>query len=128
MALVLVVDDDAAVRGALRKLLERAGHTVAEAESGTAALGMLAAEPRVVAVVSDIVMPGIDGVTFYDHVAARWPQLSQRVVFLTGSAGDPSVHQALEARGTPLLSKLGDLQLVVDAVRLALMGQPPSRL
>jgi CheY-like chemotaxis protein len=121
MALVLVVDDDDAVRRALRKLLERANHRVVEAESGTSALAVLAADPGVDVVVSDVIMPGLDGVTFYDHLVARWPHLGRRVIFLTGSAGDPTVHQALETRGVPLIGKLGDLQLVVDAVRLAVL-------
>ena len=121
MALVLVVDDEAAVRRALRRLLERAGHRVVEAESGTAALAALSAEPDIAVVVSDVIMPGLDGLTFYDHVVARWPHLRHRVIFLTGSAREPDVHLALEARGAPLLGKLGDLQLVVDAVRLALI-------
>ncbi len=124
MALVLVVDDDDGVRRALRKLLERAGHNVAEAASGTSALGVLAAEPSVGVVVSDVIMPGLDGVTFYDQVAARWPHLSRRVIFLTGSSHEPGIQAALESRGTPLLGKLGDLQLVVDAVRLALLVRP----
>jgi CheY-like chemotaxis protein len=122
MALVLVVDDDEAVRRALRKLLERGGHEVIEAESGTSALAVLAAGPAVAVVVSDVIMPGLDGVTFYDHVVARWPHLGRRVIFLTGSASDPGVHQALETRGAPLIGKLGDLQLAVDAVRLALLS------
>jgi hypothetical protein len=43
------------------------------------------------------------------------------VVFLTGAARDPEVHGPIEARGVPLISKLNDYRLVVDAVRVALL-------
>jgi hypothetical protein len=43
------------------------------------------------------------------------------VVFLTGAARDRGVHDRIEALGVPLLAKLDDLQLVVDAVRSALL-------
>ena len=42
-------------------------------------------------------------------------------MFLTGAASDNAVHVPLEQRGVPLLHKLDDPQLVVDAVRLALL-------
>jgi hypothetical protein len=42
-------------------------------------------------------------------------------VFLTGAARDPTVHQPLEDRGVPLINKLDDLSIVLDAVRLVLL-------
>src|SRR2546426_5766527 len=57
---VLVVDDDAAIRESLRMVLEHAGHTVSEAESGDQALEVLEGR-RVDAVLLDLNMPGIDG-------------------------------------------------------------------
>jgi DNA-binding NarL/FixJ family response regulator len=70
------------------------------------------------------VMPGIDGVTFYDAVLRSTPRLRSRIVFLTGAAHEPGVHRSIEQRGVPLVSKLSDLQIVVDAVRLALFRNP----
>ena len=121
MATVLVVDDEAPVRAALRKVLERAGLTVREAESAAAALRVLASPGDIEAVVSDVLMPGMNGVAFYDELVHRSPRLRHRVVFLTGAARDPAVHQPLEQRGVPLIHKLDDLTIVLDAVRLALL-------
>jgi hypothetical protein len=45
------------------------------------------------------------------------------VVFLTGAARDPAVHQPLEQRGVPLINKLEDLAIVLDAVRLMLLRE-----
>jgi len=49
------------------------------------------------------------------------PHLKHRVVFLTGAARDPMVYNPLEQRGVPLINKLEDLHIVLDAVRLALL-------
>ena len=59
-ATILVVDDDADTRGLVRRLLERAGYAVREAEDGLAGLRELfAAAPDLVLL--DVMMPGLDG-------------------------------------------------------------------
>jgi CheY-like chemotaxis protein len=121
MPTVLLVDDERAIRSALRKIFERGGLTVREAASGRDALDALAADPGISAVVSDFLMPELDGLDFYDALVARLPHLRNRVVFLTGAARDPTVHQPLEERGVPLINKLEDLSIVLDAVRLVLL-------
>ena len=124
MPTVLLVDDESSMRSALRKLFERAGLTVLEADSGRGALEVIASDPGIAAVVSDFLMPEINGLDFYDALVARSPHLRQRVIFLTGAARDPRVHQPLEQRGVPLISKLDDLEIVLDAVKLALLRRP----
>jgi CheY-like chemotaxis protein len=118
---VLLVDDEGAVRSALRKIFERGGLSVREAQSGRDALETIADDPSISAVVSDFIMPELDGVDFYDALVARSPHLRNRVVFLTGAARDPMVHRPLEDRGVPLINKLEDLSIVLDAVRLVLL-------
>ena len=66
-------------------------------------------------------MPGLNGLELYDALVAGNPHLANRVVFLTGAARDRTVHDLLEHRGVPLVSKLDDLQIVLDAVRLAVL-------
>jgi CheY-like chemotaxis protein len=121
MPTILLVDDESAVRSALRKIFERGGLTVREAPSGRDALEAVADDPAIAAVVSDFLMPELDGIDFYDALVARSPHLRNRVVFLSGAARDPTVHQPLEDRGVPLINKLEDLQIVLDAVRLVLL-------
>jgi CheY-like chemotaxis protein len=121
MTTVLIVDDEPAVRTALRKLFERGGLAVLEADGAGAALARLAAEPAIEAVVSDYIMPELNGLELYDEMVRQAPRLRGRVVFLTGAAREPEVHQALEQRGVPLINKLDGLQIVLDAVRLALL-------
>jgi len=121
MATVLLVDDESAVRRTLRKILEKGGLTVREAESGRSALDAIATHADISAVVSDFLMPETNGLDFYDALVAVAPHLQHRVVFLTGAARDPMVHDPLEQRGVPLISKLEDLHIVMDAVKLALL-------
>ena len=121
MATILVVDDEQSVRNAVRKILERGGMTVLEARSAVEAFEAMDRGETIDAVVSDVLMPEMSGLSFYDELLKRSPGLKGRVVFLTGAAQDPKVHGPIENRGVPLISKMDDLMLVQDALKLALL-------
>ena len=121
MPRVLIVDDDDFMRRVLRAYFERAGLEVVEAESAEAALALVDGGTPLDAVVSDVLMPGTDGLGFYRALMATAPSLKGRVVFLTGANREPAVHDPIEALGVPLLGKLDNLQLVVDAIRVQLI-------
>lgn len=92
---VLVVDDHPGMRAALCSLLYRRGCAVEAAANGQDALECLAHE-RFDAVVSDIEMPVMDGLTLQRHVAARYPALRHRFLLCSGLylpplARDPAV-------------------------------------
>lgn len=80
---ILVVDDDRAVREALRRALTLAGYEVELAEDGTQCLDMVAQEVPD-AVVLDVGMPGLDGL----EVCRRLRQLENRVPILILTARD----------------------------------------
>ena len=126
MAHVLLIDDDDGVRRVLRKMFERAGHSVSEADSAEVAFAVVNSPTPPAAIVSDVLMPGVDGLTFYRQLVAQAPSLRHRVVFLSGASTEPEVHDAIEQFGVPLIGKLGDLQLVVDAVAIALLRPTPA--
>jgi CheY-like chemotaxis protein len=121
MPLVLLIDDDPSIRRLARVRFEQQGYAIAEADSAFQALEMIKAGPPPDAVVCDIVMPGMTGIEFYRHLVEQAPRLHHRVVFLTAVNRDPAIRRDVEQLGVPLLSKLDDLQLVVDAVRVALL-------
>jgi CheY-like chemotaxis protein len=121
---VLLVDDEPSMRRAMRAFFERAGFRVEEAASAREALDHVSNGRPADAVVSDVLMPELNGVAFYDCLLEISAELAHRVVFLTGAARDPRVHGPIEQRGVPLISKMDDLRLVVDAVRLALLRRP----
>jgi CheY-like chemotaxis protein len=117
----LVVDDEALLRLVVRRTFERAGLEVVEAGDAAQAFAVLLSGQEVDAVVTDVGMPGVSGLSFYDQLMAQYPRLHGRVIFLTGSADDPVVNAQIEHRAVPLLSKGGDPRLVVDAIRLVLL-------
>jgi len=74
MARILVVDDDALVRDSVRLALQSAGHEVIAAENGRRALALLDG-PALDLIVSDILMPELDGLGLVRAVRARLPDL-----------------------------------------------------
>ena len=83
---VLLVDDDAIVRDVLTMSLEDAGYAVLSADGGDAALKLFDTAERVDIVVSDLTMPGMDGLALIHAMQERRPKLP--AVLLTGYAGD----------------------------------------
>jgi signal transduction histidine kinase len=83
--LVLLVEDNADVRAAIRRQLTDIGHLVIEAPAGDEALAVIDNVPQLSVLVSDIVMPGaMDGRRLADLAKQRRPGL--RVVLVTGYA------------------------------------------
>lgn len=79
---VLVVDDDAMVGGLTARILEAAGYRTVVATSGEAALSTLASdEDRVALVITDVVMPGMDGKILQSRIRSMYPELP--VVFMS---------------------------------------------
>ena len=81
MARILIVDDDDLIRFTLREMLEGGGHEVLEADTGDACLEMQEATPFDV-VVTDIIMPGRDGIETVMELKRTYPDL--RVVAISG--------------------------------------------
>jgi CheY-like chemotaxis protein len=92
---VLVVDDDPLVLQTVAAQLADEGFAVVTAGGGTQALALLDEGLVVRALVSDLSMPGMDGVTLIREVHARHPNMA--AILLTGYAGD-SVSLALGRR------------------------------
>jgi CheY-like chemotaxis protein len=83
---VLVVDDEAMVRDVLAGQLEDAGFDVLLAEDGAGALGLIAAGDAVDILVTDLSMPGMNGLAVIREAQQRRPGLP--AILLTGYAGD----------------------------------------
>ena len=81
MCNVLVVDDEAAIRGLITRWLEAAGYRTQAAVNAEQAIRDLDAAPPAV-VVSDIEMPGRDGFWLADEIRRRYPHTA--IVMMTG--------------------------------------------
>ncbi len=106
--LVLVVDDSRAQRVTLRKMLERMGYTVLEAEGGKEALEIADSRP-VDLVLSDWVMPGMDGIAFCEAFRTLDREGYGYFILLTSKSESGDVRTAFEAGADDFLSKPVDV-------------------
>ena len=117
---VLLIDDEATIRAALRRAFARRGWEVEEATDGQAALALLLAPERTYeVVVSDLRMPGLSGIELHDRLARLRPELLERLVFSTGDVASHEAADFLERCHRPVLQKpfeLAELMAVVDRV------------
>ena len=112
---ILVVDDEDSVRRLAVRALSRANWTVIEAASGEAAMALLSARAgaRLDAIVSDVVMPGMDGRTLVRAVRELYPALP--ALLASGYAQD-SVRGDLSTEGITFIPKPYTLKALVEAV------------
>ncbi len=95
VATVLLVEDDDAVRTLTQRLLERDGHSVLAAASGGEAEQIIAAHGGTIdLLLTDVILPGIDGHQLAGRVLAQRPGI--RVLYTSGYSGDEMVGRGLE--------------------------------
>jgi two-component system, cell cycle sensor histidine kinase and response regulator CckA len=112
---VLVVDDDRGVRRLTARMLQTAGYRVLEAESGAEALRTLESDPGIHLLVTDIVMPEMDGLALVNRALAKLPRL--RVVLMTGHAPELTAHLDLRESPLPVLLKPFTAEQLLGKVR-----------
>jgi PAS domain S-box-containing protein len=101
---VLIAEDEPLVRTLAMRTLEREGYQVVGAEDGRSALDMLdsgAVRPDLL--ITDVVMPRLNGRQLSDAVQERWPGLP--VLFISGHLGSDTVVQRLVPPGASFLQK-----------------------
>lgn len=117
MARVVLADDDAATRDLVKRALESDGHKVSVAEDGNEALDRLASGADIL--VSDVNMPGLDGITLATRAAASAPGL--RVLLMSGFPEELERARRAGLGRLGVLAKPFTLEQVRSAVR-ALIG------
>lgn len=121
MSTILLVDDDAGVRFALTEVLRDRGYRVICATSGAQALTLLAG---VDVVVTDLTMPGMDGLELVSRILARAPGLP--VILLTAHGSEQLVRIASSRGARGCLSKPFDIDDVARAIEHARMPPRPD--
>ncbi len=101
---LLIVDDDAMVLSALRRRLHRRCDTVTVL-GGVEALARLSEDPDFDSIVCDLMMPEIDGKSFYEAVRKEHPQLADRIIFMSGGAFTPRLRKFAASVPNPVLQK-----------------------
>ena len=117
-ALILLAEDDESLREILRGRLEQEGYRTRSAASAEEALGKLNGEVQMV--ISDLHLPGVDGLVFYREAVSRVPVLKRRFLFITAGAIPEADRRALDLDQGRVLQKPFTRQQLLEAVREAL--------
>jgi CheY-like chemotaxis protein len=123
---ILLVDDELGVRTVTRRMLERAGYRVIDAPDGLAALDLVTAGAPLDLLVTDMVMPGLDGRGLIARVRALRPDLP--IVCITGFAGDARTVGDLAPHVAAVVTKPFASDVLLRAVAAALQpaGETPA--
>jgi len=118
---LLVVEDERAIRGLLQRVLKPLGYQLRIAANGTEALALAALAP-VELLITDLVLPGINGGEVADRVLLQWPKA--KVLFISGFTDDGIVRQGLVQAGSHFLAKPFTTEQLSEAIRSALDERP----
>jgi PAS domain S-box-containing protein len=123
--IVLLVEDEDAVRESEREYLEQHGYTVLAAANGPAALELAAAEKREIQiVVTDVVMPKMSGSELGQKLLAQRPGL--KVLYVSGYAENMILQHGLADLGSCFLQKPFTLKTLTATIRELLDAPEPS--
>lgn len=121
MATILVVDDEAAVREFVDRVLSGAGFSTTLAEDGAAALRLSSESGTPDLLLTDLNMPGMRGDELAAAMRRATPDL--KVLYLTGFADQLFVQRRTLWEGESFLEKPCSVKGLLEAVNLALYGR-----
>lgn len=117
---ILLVEDEAMVRAVAERALTRQGYKVLMAGNGEEALEVLEREEGAIdLLISDVVMPAMDGPTLVRHARERLPDL--KVLFMSGYA-EEQLRKSIDIERVNFLSKPFSVQQLGQAARDTLAG------
>jgi len=122
---VLLVDDEPAVRDYAARALSEAGYTVLSAGSGAEALDLLGPyETGPAIVVTDLAMAEVDGRTLVERLRERYPEVP--VLYMSGFTGADVIRRGLIEADQPFLQKPFGPDELVHQVQAMLNGRPSA--
>jgi two-component system cell cycle sensor histidine kinase/response regulator CckA len=108
------------VRGVAERALTRHGYTVITADNGEDALEVLAKNEPVDLLISDVVMPGMDGPTMVREARASRPDL--KILFMSGYA-EEQLRKSIDIENVNFLPKPFSVVELAEAARRTVMGK-----
>ncbi len=111
----LIVDDEEIIIKLMRDFLEQRGFTVFAANSGEKAIDILNNE-EIDIIISDIKMPGMDGIKFYNKIKNYNPGLLDRLIFITGDTVSEETLSFLDSSGVSFLRKPFTFNEILKAI------------
>ena len=119
---VLVIEDEPSVMSFVRAALERSGYSVVTAATGADALKVLPRQ-EFLGVISDMRTPGgVDGADVHDWLRSHRPELSSRLIFITGDIVNEETAATLRRTGAPCVEKPFRVQQFMSVVEKVLGG------
>jgi two-component system cell cycle sensor histidine kinase/response regulator CckA len=111
---ILLVEDEDMVRSVAERALTRQGYKVLTAENGEVALDLLADRPQIDLLISDVVMPAMDGPTMARQVRRIYPDLP--ILFMSGYA-EEQLRRSIDLGNVAFLPKPFSVQQLGEAAR-----------
>jgi two-component system cell cycle sensor histidine kinase/response regulator CckA len=116
---ILLVEDEGPLRAVAREILEQHGYRVIEAAGAHEAIGIARRHPEPIhLLVTDVVMPGMNGRALAESLVAARPEL--RVLYMSGYTDDVIAHSGVLESGTLLIEKPFTTLAFLGRVRAAL--------
>ncbi len=120
---ILVVEDEEAVREVIERILTLGGYIVLCAANATVAEAMFhARQDEIALLVTDVVMPGGNGVELAQRLCAQAPAL--RIIYMSGYHDNPVLHEATRTADVVLLRKPFTMAQIFHAIHEALDDLP----
>jgi len=121
MASIIIAEDEAGVREFVARALAMDGHAVTATEDGLMALDRLG-QGRFDLLLTDIVMPGLDGIALALKACSEWPDM--RILLMSGYAAERQRAHNLEELICEVITKPFTLQEICEAAEAALTAEP----
>lgn len=118
--LILLAEDEDAVRSMVERMLVRQGYRVAAFPDGESALEGAEAMGPIALLLTDVVMPGMNGRQLFDALEERRPGL--KVLYMSGYTDDLVLRAGVRSDGVPFLPKPFTSALLAERVRGAMEG------
>lgn len=122
---VLIVDDEAPILKALKRLLS-SKHDVVGVERAELGLELLAKGEEFDVVLCDLLLPTLTGMDFHDQVAALYPAMLPRLVFMTGGAVTARAARFISETARHTLAKPIDTDTLHEII-VAIVGENQAR-
>jgi two-component system cell cycle sensor histidine kinase/response regulator CckA len=113
---VLLVEDEPMVRSVAERALTRHGYTVITADNGEEALEIIGRNEPIDLLISDVVMPGMDGPTMVSEARKSRPEL--KILFMSGYA-EEQLRKSIDIENVNFLAKPFSVTELAEAARRA---------
>jgi CheY-like chemotaxis protein len=119
--MILLVEDDPGVRASTRSVLEHYGYRVIESDNLEAEQHHRQSSGTIDLLLTDVVMPGIDGAELARRLVARQPNLG--VLFMSGYTDSIILHHGIQSSSTAFVQKPFTPLALIEKIRSILDEQ-----